>query len=150
MNVSDREQYLFIHNFENYYEFYSEGPNGKIKKVVEYFQFKDMQAEVFNLSFGDWDSATHCINDLATTNNGDRDKVLATVAATVIQFMEIHPNAILIATGSTSSRNRLYQMAISKFLYEIKKLFHIEGFADDDWHPFRENTNYDGFLLKKI
>ena len=36
-----------------YFEFYSEGPKGIIKKVVE-FQ-KTMQEDVYNLAFGDYD-----------------------------------------------------------------------------------------------
>lgn len=149
MQASAFEQYSFINDPEYYYEFYSEGPNGKIKKVVEYYRFRDMQAEVYNLAFGDWDAVRRRMNDLATTNNGDRNKVLATVAATVVDFIKNHPGAILVATGSTPSRNRLYQMAIAKFLHEINNSFHIEGFAADDWHPFQKGVYYEGFLLKK-
>ncbi len=58
---------------------------------------------------------------MAVTNNADKDKVpqRATVAATVIDFMKAHPDATLIATGSTLSRARLYQMAIGRKSNEI-------------------------------
>lgn len=59
------------------YEFLSEGPNGTIKKVVLYQEIDD---NVFNLAFGDWDETNQKINDKARSNNNDRNKVLATVA----------------------------------------------------------------------
>src|SRR6266487_4487225 len=96
--------YPFIKRPESYYyEFYSQGPNGSIKKVVEYFRLQKLEAEVFNLAFGDWDEDNHQINDMFISNNADRDKVLATVAATVNDFMKDHPDAIIVATGSTMS-----------------------------------------------
>ncbi len=138
------ETYPFIKSPENRnYEFYSEGPNGKIKKVVEYFRLPELDAEVFNLAFGDWDENNNCINDLSTSNNADRDKVLATV----VEFMEKHPNAIIIATGSTMSRTRLYQMGISKLWNEINELFEVQGYIDEVWQPFKQGVNYKSFLL---
>lgn len=92
------ETYSFIKRPASYYyEFYSDGPNGKVKKVVEFFRLQDYKEGVYNLAFGDWDDNKQCINDLAITNNSDRDKVLATVAATVLEFMKDHPQAIVLA-----------------------------------------------------
>lgn len=45
-----------------YYEFFSDGPNGSIKKVVEFYRLEEHKHEVFNLAFGDWDENNHCIN----------------------------------------------------------------------------------------
>jgi hypothetical protein len=56
-----------------YFEFYSEGPKGIKKKVVE-FQ-KTMQEGVYNLAFGDYDEKAKGIDDLSVTNNGDSLKV---------------------------------------------------------------------------
>ena len=47
------------------------------------------------------------INDLSITNNGDSLKVLATVASTVYAFLEKHPNAYILATGSTNVWTKL-------------------------------------------
>jgi hypothetical protein len=141
--------YPFVRRPESYYyEFYSEGPNGRIKKVVEYFRLEEWEAEVFNLAFGDWDEKNNRINDLSISNNADREKVLATVAATVNDFMVNHPNAIIIAAGSTASRTRLYQMGISKVLDEIDQGFDIQGYTNNSWQPFQKGVNYSAFLLK--
>jgi len=144
------ETYPFTkHPESHYYEFYSEGPKGNIKKVVEYYRFPELGAEVFNLAFGDWDEDNHHINDFSTSNNADRDKVLATVAATVIEFMKEHPYAVLIATGSTLSRTRLYQMGIARVWDEINQFFEIQGYINDTWQPFKQGVNYNAFLLKR-
>lgn len=141
--------YTFVKRPESYYyEFYSEGPNGNIKKVVEYFRLQELETEVFNLAFGDWDEDHHRINDLSISNNADRDKILATVAATVTDFMVDHPDAIIIAAGSTSSRTRLYQMGIAKVFDEISQSFEIQGYINNSWRPFQRGVNYSAFLLK--
>lgn len=83
-----------------FYEFISEGPKGRIKKVVEYTETRT--ENVYNLGFGDYDETTKSINDLSITNNGDSLKVLATVTSTVYAFTEKYPKAWILATGSTS------------------------------------------------
>lgn len=74
---------------EGSFEFYSEGPKGIIKKVVE-FQ-PTMQDGVYNLAFGDYNEEAKAINDKVVTNNGDSIKVLTTVASTVYAFIESIP-----------------------------------------------------------
>src|ERR1022692_282226 len=131
------ERYPFIPGTGNFtYEFYSKGPNGTIKKVVQFQRIKWYNGLLFNVAFGDWNEVTECIDDKITTNNLDRDKVLATVAGTVLHFMNEYPNAILIAKGSTNSRTRLYQIGIVYFLEEISDTFEIQGYVADTWETF--------------
>lgn len=121
-------------NFE-FFEFYSEGPKGIIKKVVEYQ--KTINENVYNLAFGDFDEQNKSINDMTVTNNGDSLKVLATVASTVYAFIEKYPQASIIATGSTLVRTRLYRMGITNNLDEISKDFYIFGYNEDEqWVEF--------------
>ena len=127
------------------YEFLSEGPKGTIKKVVVY---QEIQDDVYNLAFGDWDENDQRINDQTRSNNNDRDKVLATVALTVIDFMTYHPNAILFAKGGTTAKTRLYQIGIANNWNEIGQLFDIEGFYANSWEPFETGKNYQAFTLK--
>ncbi len=54
------------------FEFISEGPNGVIRKLIEFQE--TTQQGLYNLAFGDKDSITGGINDLAVSNNGDREK----------------------------------------------------------------------------
>jgi len=143
------ETYSFIKRPAiHYYEFFSDGPNGSIKKVVEFYRLEEYEEEVYNLAFGDWGEKDHHIDDLVITNNSDRDKVLATVAATILQFMKDHPQAIILATGSTKSRTRLYQMGIARTWDQISLLFEIQGYVNSVWQPFQRGVNFDAFLLR--
>ena len=67
------------------YEFSSEGPNGRIEKRIRFAQVSS-KPKIFNVAFGDLDLATGLISDKNISNNKDTDKILATVAASVITF----------------------------------------------------------------
>jgi hypothetical protein len=129
------------------FEFYSEGPKGKIKKQVVFKPFEN-NPTVFNLGFGDVD-ATGEINDTAITNNQDSQKVLATVALTVYKFYEKHSNCYVFATGSTKTRTRLYRMGVANNLEEIRNDFEVFGFIRKSWEPFEKGRDYEAFLIKK-
>ena len=128
------------------YHFYSEGPKGRIKKAVIYAQIED---NLFNLAFGDWDEQLRRINDSSRTNNNDRDMVLATVGFTALDFTNQFPDAEILAEGSTSARTRLYQMEIANNLLEINKFFAIEGFINGEWEYFKHGKNYEAFLIQR-
>ncbi|OQP57081.1 hypothetical protein A3860_10975 [Niastella vici] len=127
------------------YEFLSEGPNGTIKKVI-YFQ--EVEENLFNLAFGDWNENEQGIDDKARSNNHDRDKVMATVASAVLDFITHYPDARIFAKGSTQARTRLYQIGIFANLHEISQIFVVEGYMNDDWHPFEKLQNYQAFLVR--
>jgi len=145
----EKEKYHYkTENQFEYFEFYSEGPKGVIKKVVE-FQ-KTMQEGVYNLAFGDYDEEAKGIDDLSVTNNGDSLKVLATVASTVYAFTEKHPKAWIIETGSTTARTRLYRMGITNNLAEISEDFIIFGYTKNGkWVAFETGEDYEAFLVTK-
>ncbi len=130
------------------YEFYSVGPKGVIKKIV---RFQKIQEEpvIYNLAFGDQDEITGDINDAVTSNNEDRDIVLATVSRTVIEFCDHYGDHFILAKGSTPVRTRLYQMGINKLIAEIRSDFDVYGFTGELLHKFETNVNYDAFLVKR-
>jgi hypothetical protein len=146
MNL-DHYPYSPSQNFKNYY-FYSEGSNGRIKKTVIYSVLWD-DPLVYNLAFGDEDSKTGTISDTAKSNNQDRHKVLATVASTVIDFINTYGNFPIYAQGSTPSRTRLYQLSIANLLDEINMEFTVMGFRNNHWELFQRNVNYEAFLVEK-
>lgn len=102
---------------------------------------------MFNLAFGDWDEETQSLSDLARSNNNDRDKILATVAFTIFEFMENHTGSTVIAQGVTSSRTRLYQIGIKANWKEISLLFLVRGLTKGLWSDFELNKNYDAFSI---
>jgi hypothetical protein len=129
------------------FEFISEGPKGLILKHVR-FQPTNLQ-DVFNLAFGDKDHSTGNIDDMVISNNGDSEKVLASVVSTIYAFTDKFPDAYIYATGSTKSRTRLYRMGITKFLPEVEENFELFGERNDEWEPFRKNIEYESFLVRR-
>jgi hypothetical protein len=128
------------------YLFFSEGSRGRIAKGIIYSQ---IEGDLFNLGFGDWDDELQYLDDIRRSNNGDRNKVLATVAFTAFHFTNQFPCARIVAEGSTSARTRLYQMGIASNLLEINKNFEVEGLFGNDWEPFQRGMNYEAFLIKR-
>ncbi len=129
------------------FEFVSIGLKGRIIKLVQYQETN--YKEVYNLGFGDKNIETGEIDDNVISNNGDSEKVLATVVATLYAFIDKHPDASVYATGSSKSRTRLYQIGISKYLDEIQKDFEIKGELNNSWVVFEKGINYDAFLVKR-
>jgi hypothetical protein len=118
------------------FEFISEGRNGLFHKLVRY-QATNLK-DLYNLGFGDKDHSTGEIDDTAISNNGDSEKVLITVVATLYEFTDRYPNAWIYATGSTKARTHLYRMGITKFLSEVTADFEVLGEREDDWEPFKK------------
>ncbi|MEO6719508.1 MAG: hypothetical protein ABIN67_04040 [Ferruginibacter sp.] len=130
------------------YEFVSEGSKGNISKLVIYSETH--LHNFYNLGFGDKDETTGKINDSVVTNNGDSEKVLATVAATLYEFTNKFPEAMIFATGSTKARTRLYRMGISNNLDSIKPDFEVFGLtAEKEWIPFEIKREFEAFLVKR-
>jgi hypothetical protein len=131
------------------YTFYSEGPKRRIRKVIKFQHLTYPGGNVYNLAFGDFDELTGNMDDGTISNNGDRLKVLHTVASAVIEFLSIKSSAIILITGSTSSRTRLYQIRIAGFLSQVTQQFEILGELGKEWLPFRVGVNYKRFLVFK-
>jgi hypothetical protein len=137
----------FTSDFKDYV-FFSEGPNGRVKKVVRFTKIQN-NPEVYNLGYGDEKPGQGEIDDLIVTDNGDRDLLLATVANTIIEFSNHFGNHYIYVTGSTPARTRLYQIAISPLLNEISADFELYGVKNGVLQKFKRNVNYDAFLVKR-
>lgn len=137
-----------VEEFDNgfTYRFFSEGPRGRIQKLVRY---AEIEPGLFNLTFGDYHSGSDMLDDLARSDNGDREKILASVAYTVFDFFDIHPDSAIFFKGSTGSRTRLYQMAIAHRWREIGLGFDVKGFFGGNWITFERGRNYSAFLIRR-
>lgn len=74
--------------------FYSEGPKGKLKKLVAYTALKNLP-NGYNLGFGTLKidkNGKEYIDGTETSDNGDRNKILATVALTAYTFTDEYPD----------------------------------------------------------
>ena len=129
------------------FEFTSIGPKGAITKVVRYREIN--VKGIYNLGFGDKEPVSGYINDLSITNNNDSQKVLATVARTLYLFSDNYPDAMIIASGSTAARTRLYRMGITNNLKAIDQDFYLLGLTDTDWEQFRKRVAYHAFSIQR-
>ncbi|WP_310395025.1 DUF6934 family protein [Hymenobacter sp.] len=129
------------------FEFISEGPNGNIRKLIHFQETNE--PGVYNLAFGDKQAGLVEINDLAISNNGDSEKILATVVSALYAFFAKYPDSFVYATGSTRARTRLYRMGITRFYDEIKTDFYLFGQVGDDFHEFEIGREYSGFLAQR-
>lgn len=130
------------------FEFTSVGAKGAIKKRIAFIP-TDVKG-VYNLAFGDIDTDDG-IDDYNVTDNGDRNKILATVANAVDEFTRRYPMRWVYFRGSTEERTRLYRMAVGLNLTELSAKFEIyaETIEMDEFVPFRKNMNLQAFLIKR-
>jgi hypothetical protein len=130
------------------FEFISEGPKGSILKRVEYSKIElKGYKNFYNLCFGDVNRESDKIDDAVVTNNGDRDKVLATVVSTLFIFTKRYPKAKILMIGRNAARKRLYRMAIDKHGDELSEIFDIQGIFNKKWLPFEKNIDFGAFLI---
>jgi hypothetical protein len=130
------------------FEFISKGVGGKILKKIQFT--KTQYHSIYNLGFGDKrDDGT--IDDAVDSKNGDRDKILATVAGVVYEYTSVYPERSIIFSGSTDARTRLYRMAISKNYDELNRDFHIFAIVEENGEiikmPFENNIVCLGFIV---
>ena len=132
------------------FKFISGGPNGEIPKVVQFMETSD--PSIYNLAFGDLLQDGR-VDDHVKNNNKDRNKILATVAATVYEFTARYPDKHVFFTGSTPERTRLYRMALTINLEELNEAFEIYGINVTGGtylaEPFLKGKEYRGFLIKR-
>jgi hypothetical protein len=116
-----------------------------IRKVIEYAPL-DSQNQFFNLALVD-ENEDGSFSDMIVSNNNDMTKVLATVVHTLQLFFKVYPEALVTFKGSTTSRTRLYRIAISRSLKEAESIFDIWGFQGAELERFIPDTQYDSFVI---
>ncbi len=127
--------------------FLSEGPKGKIEKLIQFTLVN--QNNFYNLAFGDRDLSTGEIDDTIVTDNGDSEKVLATVVAAVYAFCDKFPQAWVYATGSTEAQTRLYRMGINKYYEIVENDFEIFGQSFSEWERYEKGKEYQAFVIQR-
>jgi hypothetical protein len=130
----------------NVFDFVSNGKKGALQKRVAFTETE--WNKVYNLAFGDVDEEGE-INDYIVSDNGDRDKILATVAYIVEAYTKRFPDRWIIFRGSTTERTRLYRMAVGLYLEELSTKFEIYAFVNENVVPFVKNLKINAFLINR-
>lgn len=128
------------------FEFESVSENKTIRKAVIYEGIEGYE-NLSQLGFGDITEEGE-IDFIAVSKNKDRDKILATVAQTMVIFFEKYPNKKLYFRGSTDTRTRLYRSLISKFIEVIELYFAVIGLKQNGSpEKFIVNQDYNAFII---
>jgi hypothetical protein len=128
------------------FEFVSTGKNGSILKRVAFTKAEGDSA--YNLEFGDVDDNDE-INYYSVSDNGDRDKILATIFNIAIDYTKRFPERQIYFRGSTIARTRLYRLAIGLHFEELSAWFDIYADADGKFVPFVKNMKISTFLITR-
>lgn len=132
------------------YRFVSEGPKGKIIKIVRFDPTK--RRDLYNLTFGNLKKMGF-VDDDAIDDNKDRNKILKTITIIIYRFTSLYPGALIFFTGSTPARTRLFRMILTSYNNDLKKDYQLYGVKKDKngftREPFRKNVDYFGFAIKK-
>ncbi|MCP1381775.1 DUF6934 family protein [Runella salmonicolor] len=129
------------------YLFESIGVKGIIQKAI---LFEPTETDTtYNLSLCDLNPLSGKMDFSAISDNGDTQKILATIYFAIFEFTKEHPQSNVIFFGNSTARNRLYRMAINHELKEISKTFDILGLWNDSWIPFVPNKNYNAFWISR-
>lgn len=127
-------------------DFVSKGRRGQVLKRIVFTEIN--RSNIFNLSFGDVEEDGE-YGDFIVTDNGDRNKVLATIARVIMHFTSRYPQRSIILRGSTEARNRLYRMAIGLNLEELSRDFCIYSFIGGRLIRFERDMEVSTFYIKR-
>lgn len=137
---------LYIEDGYEAFEFFSIGKRGVAPKRIAFIP-TDQEA-VYNLAFGNINAEGE-IDDEVISDNGDRNKIIATVIYVVNTYLEVYPERFVFFTGSTEGRIRLYRIAISVNYSDFSKKFNIYCQTETGFVPFKRNIKAKGFLISK-
>jgi hypothetical protein len=128
------------------FDFISTGKKGAIPKKIT---FTSIELEnVYNLAFGDVDENGE-LNDYIISDNGDRNKILATIFSVVDLYTKKYPARWIAFRGSTIERTRLYRIAIGLNLEELCQIFEIYIYTEEGLKPFCKNMEVSVFVIKR-
>ncbi|MEJ7739701.1 MAG: hypothetical protein WKF97_19930 [Chitinophagaceae bacterium] len=89
------------------------------------------------------------IDDKTITDNGDSEKVLASVVAAVYAFCDRFPKVWIYATGSSAARTRLYKMGINKYFDTVQADFEIFRQTQSEWERYIKGKDYQAFVIQR-
>ena len=129
------------------FEFISTGKYGEVRKRI-IFHPMDWEG-VYSLAFGNIGPAGE-IDDHTITDNGDRNKILATIARVVDYYTICYPRRWIYFRGNSKEKTRLYRMAVGLHLKELSSVFEIFGEVEgSDFIPFHKNMEISAFLIRR-
>jgi uncharacterized protein DUF6934 len=144
------ERYYPVYEAEDLsvFEFVSTGRAGMVRKRIV-FAKTDVRG-IYNLAFGNIRTDSS-LDDEIISDNGDRNRILATVAQAIDIYTQRYPRRWIYFKGNSPGRTRLYRMAIGLNLRELSMNYEIMADVDgeSDFVPFQRNMKVEGFLIRR-
>jgi hypothetical protein len=137
---------LYINEGYSVFEFFSIGNRGIIPKRIAFIPTE--YENVYNLVFGDIDMEGE-INDYSISDNGDRNRILATVIHAIDTYLNVYSERIIFFIGSTKERTRLYRIAIGLNYERLSERFDIYCQTETGILPFHKNIQAISFLIRR-
>jgi hypothetical protein len=126
------------------FQFISEGPRGRIAKQIQFTLL--FKPRIYMLQLGD-------INEYggfdrsAISNNGDKNRILATVIQAIEVFTTRYPDRSIRIWSLSAERSRLFQIAISKNFQQLSTKFTVQTMAREGFLLFRKDIDKTDFVL---
>ena len=128
------------------FDFISIGKYGAIPKKITFTSIGF--DNVYNLAFGDVNENGD-LDDYRISNNGDRNKILATIFTVVDFYTKRYPERWIVFRGSTKERTRLFRIAIGLNLEELCKIFEIYVYTEKGLKLFCKDMEVNVFVIKR-
>ena len=145
MNYEMYSDYRYTSDY-SVFDFVSIGKKGAIPKKIIFtsIEFDD----VYNLAFGDVNENGE-LDDYKISDNGDRNKILATIFSVVDFYTKKYPERWIAFRRSTKERTRLYRIAIGLNLEELCQIFEVYVYTAEGLKPFCKNMEVSVFVIKR-
>jgi hypothetical protein len=134
------------------YSFINSGPKGDLMKLVKFNAFKGV-TDSHNLALGTIRGELADYGE--TTDNNDRDKVLATIFHIAQIFSLAYPDQMIFIRGRNEVTTRLYRGAINHGYEEIIKEYFVYGgtytaiAGGYNFELFIGSKQYEAFLFER-
>jgi hypothetical protein len=138
-------EYRYTDDYSEF-DFISIGKKGAIAKKITFTSIEF--DNVYSLAFGDVDENGE-LDDYIVSDNGDRNKILATIFSVVDLYTKKYPERWIAFRGSTKERTRLYRIAIGLNLEELCQIFEIYIYTDKGLKPFCKNMEANVVVIKR-
>lgn len=125
--------------------FQSLGPKGIVIKVIRFEHVIDNR---WNLGFGDFKRGK--IETSRLSNNGDVVKVLATVAAATLAFLQEYPEGIVEIKPVDEKRKRLFNIIFSRKWEQIQGIVSVVGIIGNVREIYSHRKFYDSFEISLL
>ncbi|MDR3697816.1 DUF6934 family protein [Mucilaginibacter sp.] len=151
MDINRYDDIKFSTDFKTF-SFISTGPKGNLVKVVQFIDFRHVQAS-HNLALGTRRGDVIDYNE--TTDNGDRDRILATIFHIATAFSHGYPDQRIFIRGRNQATTRLYRGTINHEYLNIIKEFiiyggiYVENEGRYNFEQFISSKQYDAFLFER-